>query len=108
VVEFEATSLGVYTIANAVRIQRRGLDVHLTPGRYRVAATWGAASMYYAANAPFKIFDGSTEVGGEAMNQTEMPDDYFVAADALPPRPGRQRDEHVRDSPPVADQTTWL
>jgi len=55
----------------------------VTPGFYRVSATW-AENPYNAGNAPFTIHDhatdysSQTQVGGEAMNQTESPDDLLA------------------------------
>ena len=47
----------------------------LTPGTYRVSATW-AASALRATDAPYTIFDGMTELTTIDANQQQAPDDF--------------------------------
>ena len=47
----------------------------ITPGLYRVAATWNP-DPNRATNSPFVITDGSTTLGSVAINQQLAPDDF--------------------------------
>ena len=44
----------------------------MTPGTYRVSATWGAYSNH-AADSPFTVYDGSTVLGTVLANQVVSP-----------------------------------
>lgn len=50
----------------------RTLNVPLSPGRYKIGATWTAGSDR-ATNAPFMIYDGATLLGVITKNQTLAP-----------------------------------
>ncbi len=47
----------------------------VTPGRYRIAATW-FAHPNRATNAPFRIFNGSTLLNTVNINQESTPNDF--------------------------------
>ncbi len=47
----------------------------VTPGIYRVAATWPAEANR-ASNAPFAVLDGTTTVGTAVINQKLAPNDF--------------------------------
>jgi subtilisin family serine protease len=47
----------------------------VSPGQYRVSATWPAASNR-ATNSPFTVLDGSTPIGTVALNQQLAPNDF--------------------------------
>jgi hypothetical protein len=50
----------------------------LTPGLYRVSATW-SIHPNRATNAPFTVFDGHTALGTVRLNQELAPDDFPVS-----------------------------
>jgi probable HAF family extracellular repeat protein len=47
----------------------------LTPGAYRVSATWTAA-LDRATNAPFTVLNDSTPLATISINQEQLPDDF--------------------------------
>ena len=47
----------------------------LTPGRYRVSATWSPFSNR-ASNAPFTVLDGTTALATVRLDQRSAPDDF--------------------------------
>src|SRR5207253_1625110 len=47
----------------------------LTPGQYRVSATWTNTNKR-ASNAPYTILDGSTVLASVAVNQRLAPNDF--------------------------------
>jgi len=47
----------------------------VTPGRYRVAATWSEYANR-ASNAPFTVLDGSTPLATVRLDQQSAPDDF--------------------------------
>jgi hypothetical protein len=49
---------------------------NVTPGAYRVAATWVENPDYWATNALFTVDDGSRERGDARLNQRQAPDDF--------------------------------
>lgn len=50
----------------------------VTPGYYRISATWGA-SANRATNSPYTIFDGATAVSTLRVNQKLAPADFSIA-----------------------------
>jgi hypothetical protein len=48
----------------------------LAPGQYQVSATWEAYSNR-ALDAPYRILDGSVELGTVAVDQRQAPGDFF-------------------------------
>jgi hypothetical protein len=50
----------------------------LTPGQYRVAATWNAKSNR-ATDAPYTVSDGTSALGTVLVNQEVAPDDFSEA-----------------------------
>ena len=52
-----------------------GPSAGLTPGTYRVSATWFAFSNR-ATNAPFTVLDGTTPLATVAVNQQTAPNDF--------------------------------
>jgi hypothetical protein len=48
---------------------------NLTPGRYRISATW-KADPDIAHNAPFSAFDGNRKLGQKRMDQTARPNTF--------------------------------
>ena len=46
-------------------------EFDVTPGRYRVSATWVDNATYYANNSPFTIYDGTTPRGHLRHQPTE-------------------------------------
>src|SRR5204863_473714 len=48
---------------------------NVSPGQYRVSATWPAASNR-ATNSPFTVLDGSTSLGTIALNQQLAPNRF--------------------------------
>jgi hypothetical protein len=55
--------------------QIAGWTFTVTPGVYRISATW-SEDPNRATNAPFHIYDGSTFLGEVRMNQELAPDDF--------------------------------
>ncbi|MBI3465978.1 MAG: choice-of-anchor D domain-containing protein [Planctomycetes bacterium] len=53
----------------------------VTPGQYRVAATWVENATYWSTQSPFTILDGAIPRGVALVNQRQAPDD-MVDADA--------------------------
>src|SRR6185369_9248491 len=47
----------------------------VTPGQYRVAATWNSMPNH-ATNAPFTVLDGTTNLGTVIVDQKLVPTDF--------------------------------
>lgn len=50
----------------------------LSPGQYRVLATW-PAGINHSSGVPYTVFDGGTPVGSASINQRPAPDGKLVA-----------------------------
>ncbi|MBI3467512.1 MAG: tandem-95 repeat protein [Planctomycetes bacterium] len=55
---------------------------NVTPGQYRVWATWMEDPLYWATNAPFTVLDGGIALGTAQINQRQAPDDLIDAGSA--------------------------
>jgi glucose/arabinose dehydrogenase len=51
----------------------------VTPGQYRVSATWAENPTYWATAAPFSVLDGATTRGTALLNQRQAPNDFTYA-----------------------------
>ncbi|MCA9180801.1 MAG: hypothetical protein KDA51_05090, partial [Planctomycetales bacterium] len=48
----------------------------VSPGTYRIAATWHGGHTTYGSNVPINIYDGGKYVGSAQLNQTISPNDF--------------------------------
>ncbi len=49
----------------------------ISPGTYRIAATWPGNSNTWGSNIPLSIYDGQRYVGGATLNQHLPPNDFI-------------------------------
>ncbi|MCC7333573.1 MAG: hypothetical protein IT422_00655, partial [Pirellulaceae bacterium] len=49
----------------------------ISPGTYRIAATWHEGYSTYGSNVPINIYDGGKYVGSARLNQTISPNDFI-------------------------------
>ncbi len=49
----------------------------VVPGTYRIAATWHWGHPVHGSDVPVTVFDGTTSIGTEVLNQKLSPDDFL-------------------------------